>query len=437
MKEIDIVVCVNIKRKNMKTTINYLWILAAVLMIGVVSCSKDDADLDKAKTKSVLLKISQKSPPKTYAIDPLVEDETEINFDNGQLYFLDGSNNIVKHYYLADGDVEEWVGFYYMVDDLHETNFISMDDLLSGVVVIEDLDEDVVEVMLIGNSLWAHNEYGTYDFKEPLPRTGNMYDILYNNTVKIIDQGFYEYVNLIGSSALVPIEGEGNQFECNIELYPTLSRIEITDVCAGGNIRSFVLNGIFLDHTYTEAQYDGAINEESFVMNLPIPNLYNSPSEAELYGWPYSRITFDWFPIGVVAVKKQEVPTNSPLKLPPNSVNGKVDFGSDRVCAYNVFADGGHNFPRIILRLSMIDIEGEGLVEGPKFVTITGFKDKWGSPLYSMNSGEIYNMGAGKLTFTEKHLFDQPHPDIDLDVEVSVRLPQWQVEITKPDFYIP
>lgn len=394
MKGIDIVVCVNIKRKNMKTTINYLWILAAALMIGVASCSKDDADLDKAKTKSILLKISQKSPPKTYAIDPFVEDETEINFDNGQLYFLDGSNNIVKHYYLAKGDVEEWVEFYYMVDDLHETNFISMDELLSGVVVIEDLDEDVMEVMLIGNSLWAYDEYGTYDFKEPLPRTGNMYDILYNNTVKIIDQGFYEYVNLIGSNALVPIEGEDNQFECNIELDPTLSRIEITDVCAGGNIRSFVLNGIFLDHTYTEAQYDGAINEESFVMNLPIPFIYDpNTTNVEIYRPYYSGITYDWFRI-TPAVKKKEVPVSSPLKAPPPPLSNKVDFGSDRVCAYNVFADGGHNFPRIILRLSMIDIEGEGLVEGPKFVTITGFKDKWGSPLYSMNSGEIYNMGG-------------------------------------------
>ena len=357
-----------------------LWALVTmVLALGFASCSKDEPDdVEKGKTKTLLLKI-EKPAATTYAEDYKTPDGSEIGFGQGWVLFIDGDYNIAKAYR---------VGFY--TDD--ET--ISHDDLLGAGAYIENLPWSVVGVFFTG-------AYDLGDLPESLYDLADLKsDFLHTS---VMGEGELEYV-------------QENKFTCEIDLVPLIARLEISDIQSTGNISSFTVDGIFMDHYYSQVSLSGQLDDADFVRNGANPKVFVYDTPA--YPADNEDITYDWLTSG-------------------GSVDGVVVPQSYyNVWGYNVLT--GYSScepPRIILRLSNIEIEGEDPIEGPKFLTITGFKDKGNNPIDYFEAGKVYYIEPGKLVFDETYLTDFPNPDISIDVEVTVTLPTWTVVDVEPEIF--
>lgn len=266
--------------------------------------------------------------------------------------------------------------------------------MISSGAYISDLPWSVVAVLIID----------TYDL-EDVPESID--DLAYfksaiDNPV-LMGEGELEYV-------------QENKFTCEIDLVPLIARLEISDIQSTGNISSFTVDGIFMDHYYSQVSLSGQLDDADFVRNGANPKVFVYDTPA--YPADNEDITYDWLTSGGSVDR---------VVVPQSYYN---------VWGYNVLTGGSScEPPRIILRLSDIEIEGEDPIEGPKFLTITGFKDKGNNPIDYFEAGKVYYIEPGKLVFDETYLTDFPNPDISIDVEVTVTLPTWTVVDVEPEIF--
>lgn len=371
----------------MKTKFSYLTLLVIPLLLGFYSCSnnEDGEGVDSKEAKSVFLKISG-STPSTYSEGDPVGNNSTVGFTSGDLYFVNEGGAILKHYTLSS----------------NATNSTNINiTTAQGGTEIANLPGSTRAVHIVGNT-------------PGLPVTGNI-SAVKAQVLEVSAQEDIEEVNLYGSGLLVAPVSPLTVYTCEVTLNPTIARIELTNITGSGVISNFNVDGIFIDNYYKEATVEGTVDAPDLISNGASAGPFNN--ETTEYPANLKPSIYDFYTSGLSAVSKIAAPATS-----------------GDVWGYNLFASSaGSAVPRIIIRLSNIQTSDGSIYSSPQFITVRGFRTVSGSaPLANIKSGEIYNIGAGALTFKETDL--APIPNLSLiDVNVEVTLATWTVVDVTPE----
>lgn len=370
----------------MKTKISYLTLSILALLMSFNGCSNSDdtEDVDK-QPKSVFLKLG-KSSSSLRSVSTPVGDGDNVVLQSGNLYFVNSSGAILKHYTLTSTAASA-------------TN-INITNAESG-ALITNLPGNTFAVYVVGNT-------------SGLPSSGNI-SAVKEYLLQIASQDDIEDVNLYGTNTLTAPVLPNTFYTSEIDLNPTVARIELTDITASGVITGFKVDGIFIDNYYKQAVVDGSVDIADFVEN----GAFAAPFSDESTQYPagLKPALYDFYDPALSAVSKVAKPA-----------------GTGTIWSYNLFASSaGSTIPRIIIRLSDIQTNDLSTYTSPQFVTIKGFKAvSGGASLTSIKSGEIYNIAAGALTFKETDLSSIPNLS-PIDVEVTVSLATWTVVGVTPE----
>lgn len=371
----------------MKTKFCYLTLSVIILLFAFSACSnsEDPENVDNTKSKSVFLKLG-KSTSSTRSVTAPVADGSSVVLETGDLYFVNASGAILKHYTITSS--------------ISSPTNINIGDANSG-TSIANLPGNTEAVYVVGNTTG-------------LPTTGNI------STVKefllsVENQNNIERVNLYGTGALVDPVSPSLIYTCELDLSPTLARIQLANITSAGVITDFKVEGIFIDNYYSKARVDGGVSSTYFVSNGPDATAFNDQSTK--YPTALKPAVYDFYNPALSAVTKIAKPA-----------------GTGTVWAYNLFAtSAGSTVPRIIIRLTNIVTNDGSTYAEPQFVTIKGFKAvSGGAALTSIQSGNIYNIAAGALTFKETDL--SPIPNVgSIEVQVTVNLIDWTMVGVTPE----
>lgn len=378
-------------KNKMKTKFKYLTFAAVSLFLGFTSCSNDDVVGEVSnsnETKSLFLKISN-GDIATYGTGPTVVDNTDVDFNNGIIYFVNSDGMILKYYTLTDNASND--------------DNIKFSEIEAG-TTIENLPGSVSNVHIVGN----------YTGSPSLATSGNITAVT-NKLLTVASQHDIENVNLYGTNTIVAVGPlQPNSYTCTINLRPTVARIELTDITASGVITSFKVDGIFIDNYYSQATINSTLNIANLQDNGT--TAANFVGGSTVYPASLTPAIYDYY--------------TSPLE----SVSNVVALADADVWRYSLFANNmGSETPRIIIRLSEIEttLESNITISGTRFITIRGFKSG-STSLTGIKSGEIYNIGAGALVFDESNLTITPNED-KIEVEVTVTLAKWKVIPITPE----
>ena len=373
--------------KNFKYSI----LMAVAIVLGFSSCSSDDENggvIDNSKPKSVFLKISEE--PATYGEGAIVG-ATTVNFASGELFFVNSSGAILKHYTITSAATSA-------------TN-IDMAEITGSGAALANLPGGISDVHIVGN----------------VPSTVDLTAAGITNisqvkamTLGVATQGDITKVNLYGSKLLTSkVGGNDNEYEAKVTLKPTVARIELTNVKAGGVVKSFQVDGIFIDNYYPEGKIDGTISS-TLTDNGTDPLMFTDNSAK--YATALKTFAYDWYAAGVAT-----------------DVSG-VAAPATGVWGYNLFAtEAGSAVPRIIIRLSNFTTTNGSTIASPQFVTIKGLKDKaTQASLTGIKSSEVYNIAADALIINEDVVTEKPNQSL-IDVTVTVEVVKWKPVAVEPE----
>lgn len=382
----------------MKTRMKFKYAVLTVLTLlaAFSGCSNDDERESSANNtpKSLFLKIKNDALA-TYA-EGVGQGSTPVVFSFGDLYFTDAAGVIKKHYTISTAATS--------LDN------INMAGLTGPGETIANLPGDVSAVYIVGNT-------------SGLPTTGNI-SVVKRQVLQVQSQGNIAKVNLYGEvTALTPPIAPATYYTCTVNLAPTVARLELADITAGGVITGFKVAGIFVDNYYSQATVNGAVLDNNLKNNGPSASAFdygsiqypNTPVASSL-----ETFVYDWFTPSLIA-------TGSPLKAQPVAANS--------VWGYNVFAAAGSTgsaAPRIIIRLKDITTTaGSGITySDDQFLTIK--LKKAGTVLDMIKAGEVYNIGSGVLKFDETNL--TPTPNLTpINISVNVSIASWVPVSITPD----
>lgn len=375
----------------MKPKFKYLTFLVVSLFFCFTNCSSDDVaneENNSNEVKSLFMKISN-GDIGTYGTGPTVVDNSDVDFSDGIIYFVNSDGMILKHYTLTD--------------NVNSLTNINLSDIQDG-TTIENLPGSVSSVYVVGN----------YAGSPSLATSGNITAVT-NRILTVTSQHDIENVNLYGTNTIVAVDPlELNKYTCTINLRPTVARIELTDITASGVITSFKVDGIFIDNYYSQATINSTLNIANLQDNGVAPADFIGGSTV--YPVSLTPAIYDYY--------------TSPLE----SVSNVVALTDDDVWRYSLFATTtGSEIPRIIIRLSDIETTPESNISitGTRFITIRGFRNG-STSLSGIKNGEIYNIGAGDLVFDESNLAITPN-EAKIEVEVTVALAKWKVIPITPE----
>lgn len=367
----------------MKAKIKYLTIAVAVLLSVFSGCTKEDSENEKeTKSKSLFLKIDHGVA--TYSESPSVNTGTSVILSSGNLYFVNASGTIVRHYALTDKD--------------SENNNINIKEIEKG-KLLQDLPGSITHVYIAGNT-------------PNLPTSGNIAAVK-AAIIKVEAQKEMEAINLYGSNALKAPEAPDKPYTCTIELNPTLARVELADITARGAITSFEVEGIFIDNYHSQASVDGTLDVANLKSNGSDVSAFNNETSA--YPTELNQAVYNFYTVALAS-------ENNIVKLKDEK----------KVWGYNLFAStAGSDVPRIVIRLKNIKTNNGTEIANPQFITIKGLVNGL-EPITGIKPGEVYSIGAGALAFDETQLAPVPNQKT-IDVNVSITLATWKTISVTPE----
>lgn len=370
----------------MKTKFKYLTLAVAALLMGFASCSNDDekGGEDQGTPKNIFLKISNAAPT-SYAQGP-AQGATTVGFTSGNLFLANAAGRIVATYSLSSAATTG--------------NNISLTDIKAG-TILQDIPGNTTSVYVVGNTAIT-----------PAPTT---VPGLESQVLQLASQSNVNSVNLYGFNSLTAPAGGNTYYTCDVTLKPTVARIELTDISAGGSITGFNVDGIFIDNYYSKGNVGGTLNVADLVSNGNAAAGFTGSSPV--YPASLSGIVYDW--------------NATPLAATANVVKPAT---AGNVWGYNLFASAAGatgDVPRIIIRLSGVTASNGITYADPQFVTIRGLLDT-GIALTSIDAGSVYNIGAGAFTFTGENLAPEPNL-LPIDVQVTITLVDWTVVPVTPE----
>ena len=213
--------------------------MAIAFTLGFVSCSSDDENsgVNNEASKSLHLKIVQDSSS-TRAVGGSQGVE-KVKFTSGSLYLVDGGGAIKDIYTIGNSVTAD--------------KKINLSELVRSGSTLENISGSVTKVYVVGNSL-------------NLPSNPTNIRQVEQAALSVDNQRDINSVNLFGSGSLVK-QTEG-KFTAQLNLVPTVARIELTDLEVKGDyITGFKLDGVFIDHYYSEGSVGGALNVGKLVDN--------------------------------------------------------------------------------------------------------------------------------------------------------------------------
>ena len=366
--------------KNFK----YVMMMAVATLVGFSSCSSDDEAerADNSAPKSVYLKIS--NSPSTYSEGAPVADGSTVGFSSGELFFVNGSGAIVGHYTIGAGATSQ-------------TN-INMGEITGTGANLTNLPGSITAVHIVGN----------VPAGVTLPTTGNI-SAVKAQALDVETQGDIAKVNLYGTNTLTLVTG--TNYTATVNLAPTVSRIELTNMKAGGVVTGFQVDGIFIDNYYAQGSVDGSVLATNLTVNSIVATDFTDDSGA--YPATLKPFIYDWYTTGLASVSGTAAPATG-------------------VWNYNVFATAeGSAMPRIVIRLSEFTTNDGSTIASPQFVTIRGLKDN-GTSLTAIKAGEVYSIATDAFVIDELVVTPSPNQST-IDVEVKVTLASWRVVDVTPE----
>jgi hypothetical protein len=234
------------------------------------------------------------------------------------------------------------------------------------------------------------------------PVVGQSFSTVKDGVISISSETDIKNLILFGGT---PIASVGDMREVVIGIAPLLARIEIGKItCAGTSIKSFTLEGIFINNFYTDLHLDGRSN-----------SLTNHGTDADKYLPPYVIGMFDYRKGGMNRAEASLITPNE-----------------GEVWGYNVFAPltfpgADKTTPHIVLRLKNIvtaDDSDYSFPNNPWFVTIKGFRNAAGI-ITKLHRSNVYRIN--EIHFTEVNIMAEPEMQA-MDVEVEVSIIDWTSE---------
>lgn len=394
---------------------HFTLLIAALLMVGFSSCSSDDVDnttpgVEENGTKTVFLQIN--NGPTTYA-EGASKVAGAVNFKNGDLYFVTAAGAIMKHYTITDADTD-------IANTVPGKN-IKMSDIvkpnLGEGISISGLPGNITQVYIVGNYTT------TATTTVPALNTSGSIKGINKHVLKVENQGAFDLVNLYGTAPLVQKNDgvAGIDFTASVELKPTVSRIELTELKGDMNIVSFEVEGVFVDNYYSEGNVDGTVVGGSIKdwkdASSSANGVFSNNTEG-FYPDVLKPTIYDWYttPFASTIDEADEKPSTKPAG----------------VWGYNLFAQGGtvSAVPRIVIRLKNVKAKPETGVtfSDPQFLTIKGFTNG-STAVTKLEPGHIYKIDP--VVFHGVDLGTVPNMK-PINVNVNITLANWVVTSLKP-----
>ncbi|GAB6118862.1 hypothetical protein [Dysgonomonas termitidis] len=390
----------------MKTKFKFLSALTVALLLGFSSCSNDDAkdNTDNGEKKSLFFKLDKEAIAKSEGV--AVADGTKATLSSGYLYFVNSGGTIIERYQLTTD---------------------ASSDLPNGKISIAEASAPGVTISGIPGSVTAAHVFGNVPAVDQngatltMPTSGSI------NTVKALTIGIASQVttascNLYGTANLVPAP-VAPDYTCDVELNPTIARIELSDITVTGDITGFTVDGIFIDNFDKVGSIGGTTGTYSKIENGTDPAKF--AVGGAIYPISDRGVTFDDNGgTGYNAVSKVAKPAGS------------------NVWGYNLFAastlDGGSAVPIIVIRLKNItttlNSTPGAVFADPQYITIKGFRPAGGGALLTeISAGKVYKVSLTVNAIEPEDL--APVPNVDaINVTVTVNVVAWEAVPLAPEF---
>lgn len=326
-------------------------------MMILISCNQDE--IIDSDTKDILLRISTDAPVTYGELNP--QEAIPFNFNSGNLYLTNDAGLIIRHFTISN-------------DKGESASNINLEDIISPAgVLLSDLPGTITKLYVIGNT------------EIPVDESNYIISIL-SKTLTFASQSNMDNLNLYGEGYLSPkLGGASNQYVSIISIRPIIARVELKDISCTGDIKSFTLEGIFIDNYYSESTVNGSLLESNFVDNENYLAAFNNNTTA--YLTILQGFTYDWYEHGITS-KHQMLEPSFP-----------------KVWGYNIFAgyQTACDVPKIVLRLKDITTYSGTTYSNPQFVEATQFAFN-GTMDTRISSGCVYKISSGVLKFNENNL---------------------------------
>lgn len=342
-----------------------LFVLAAVLTLGMVSCSNDnEPNVDKnLPAKDVTIRIGGMQ---TRAAGEAIGTKAAI-LNDGYVVFASSGGQIVQ--------VVPFGGSATITaSDLTGTNghkFTNVPGTVNKVYVYGNIPSDLT--LPTSGALESINAL--------LANVGSQAD-----ATEGVDR-----VTLYGGDA---ITGTAPDYAATFDIKPIAARIEIKDVVvkSGSTITSFNVEGIFINNYYEAGRLDGKLSGTPVNKGQGGDAIYKEGVAPYVAGFPL----FDFNTSGLTKE-------------------------ADKVWAYNVLApsDNTTEHTHVIIRLS--NIAPAGAFKGTQFVTIKAFNDGTNT-LTHLTAGKVYELGS--IEISQEHLSPEAETEA-VNVTVTANVVDW------------
>ena len=390
---------------------------AMALVLFLSSCISEICLLPKPPDngiegyKSISLHISQSKPDTRGISRPVCHGEL-LEFNSGDLYLVNAAGLVVRHYRIIRRGV---AGHDFSAGIINRDELDFRNPLSTASLRIPNVPGNVTRAYIIGNT--PNND-----------TQGSIYDII-NRQINIITQHSAltpegqpqkPGVNLFGSTSDFQDTGiyvDGfHRFLTQINLAPTVARIEIGSIVGAGSIADFTVEGIFIDGHYRQARISGYIPHHGEAANRK-----DRGTNAAFFqeGQPYfpagSNALFDLRPdnnIDTWRGRRANVhgaPNDALLRVTPGGYSditctaincSNIHNDVPNVWAYQVFAHSWPlprtRMPRVVIRLSNIRlIDGTFVTDNDyRYVTVRRFYDNANPIVFGIEAGVVYHIEA-------------------------------------------
>jgi len=338
-------------------------ILSSILLavIGLAGCEKGTEENGTLEGKSVQLKIEL--PTGTRTVGESIEDQQALTLTKFKVIFIATNGQITK------------------VLDISSTTDIA---LLKGTgYLVKDLEDKTAAVEVIANTTFpaatpvSGNNWNNYikeaDFIQAGPLGSLGLTGQAGQGLSIAQIQSESTVNIYGKQTLTKVtdatESTNAQYKATVQIAPTVSRFEGSDIKVSGHVQSMDIEAMFIDRFYKRAYVTGVFNESFFKSPTADPAVYKWDGTSPDYpsyalGWTYERFAQD-LPVTTAGVKATLAAMYPTLSSP---VFGYYFFAAPYKDDFSFTTDGGSLMPKIVFKVNdvVLDINTYDVNDGTK-----------------------------------------------------------------------
>jgi len=387
----------------MKTR-NYSIMTAVILLVlFLTGCSNETENLPQAEAQSVVLKLDLSGNATRAVATPTTGTTKELIFNDGYLFFVNDFDAITKRIEIKPA------GY---VPSLTDDQVIITSLTTGGGHEIEGVPGNSTKVYMIGNIPADVTVPAIGDIKDVQALSiavGTQNDVNGTTTVSLYGTGpITDYAT--------PVD---NRKQAVIDVEVIAGRIELSKLTAlaAGNIKSFKIDGVYINRYWPSITLDGKAATTALVNN----NVTSSfPVTAAGTGTPYEGL------------KLHDGYGDTPLA----STDNEAVPATGKAWVYNVLAPtaklsdadtDAFERPRIIVRLSDIVLKDPTASTGydvPMYLTMRLKTAAGTGEIASFDPGKIYQID--EVEFDENNLYDAPEK-ATISVNVTVTLVDWTI----------